>query len=285
MVDIDQEMDQGIEEQAPPPAVSPLVKLIKSLTGGGKAKVKAPPAPAPAVPSVGVSKGKSAAPADGSSQKDAAALMPSGPLVSIVTRNEFYRDGFRSLLRIAIVQGLVIVGLLAALVSYITTSHSVDRYFATTADGRIMKLVPLDQQNMTTAALLSWVAQASSEIMTFGFHDYQRRLQQSSRHFTHHGWETFTAALNRSQIIEGMQSGQQVLTASPRSAPILQQEGVLNGKYRWKVKLPLQVSFRSAGDSKNNRTQNLNVILTIDRVPSLENPNGVGIEQWISTEG
>ena len=85
---------------------------------------------------------------------------------------------------------------LVALVAYISTSHSVDRYFATTADGRIMQLVPLDQPNMATAALMSWVAQATSEVMTFGFHDYQRRLQQSSRHFTHHGWETFTAALN-----------------------------------------------------------------------------------------
>ncbi len=97
--------------------------------------------------------------------------------------------------------------------------------------------------SLTTAEIMSWVAQATSEVMTFGFHDYQRRLQQSSRHFTRRGWETFTTALNQSKIIDGMTAGKQVLTAQPRSAPILLKEGVFNGRYRWIVKLPVQVTY------------------------------------------
>jgi intracellular multiplication protein IcmL len=265
-------------EEAP---TSPLVKLLKSF--GGKKKPVASGAPAPGkAAQVPATQAKAAASAPKNMPPRAPVAMPSGPLVTITTRNEFYRDGFRNLIRIAMLEAIIIVGLVIAFIFFIGTGKSQDRYFATTADGRIMQLLPLDQPNMTTAALMSWVAQATSEIMTFGYSDYQRRLQQSSRHFTHHGWETFTTALQQSHIIDAMQAGKEVLTASPRNAPILVQEGMINGKYRWIVKLPLQVNYDSVSSS---RKDNLNVTLVIERVPSLENPSGVGIEQWISTQG
>ncbi len=274
MVDIDQDQQEGFAGEAAAPvaatASSPLVKFVQSF-GGDKKNAAAsgmPPVKAPVGKQSGAPR--------------ATVSMPAGPLVTIMTRNEFYRDGFRNLIRIAILEAIIIVGLLISFILFMSTGKAQDRYFATTADGRIMQLVPLDQTNMTTAALMSWVAQATSEVMTFGYSDYQRRLQQSSRHFTHHGWETFTAALQQSHIIDGMIAGKEVLTASPRNAPILMQEGVINGKYRWIVKLPLQVGYDSLTAA---RKDNLNVTIVIERVPSLENPSGVGIEQWISTQG
>jgi intracellular multiplication protein IcmL len=104
-------------------------------------------------------------------------------------------------------------------------------------------------------------------------------LQNSSRFFTRHGWETFANALQKSRIIESVDASQQVVSATPSSAPILTQEGVFNGRYRWYVDLPLKVVYQAGA---NTRTDSLIVHLVIDRVPSLENPSGVGIEQWIS---
>jgi intracellular multiplication protein IcmL len=210
----------------------------------------------------------------------AASPAAAGPLMTVVLRNEFYRDGFRNMMRVAILEALIIVGLIVTFIYYIDSSKAQDHYFATTADGRIMQLVPLDRPNMVTSSLMSWAAQAATEVMTFGFHDYQRRLQHSSRHFTRHGWESFASALQKSRIIESVEASQQVVTAQPRSAPILKQEGVFNGKYRWVVDLPLTVTYQSGATTRND---SLTIHLVIDRVPSLENPNGVGIEQWIAT--
>lgn len=214
-------------------------------------------------------------------EQGAAPAMPAGPLVTVVTRNEFYRDGFRNLIRIVILQAVVIIGLIFALTVYMTTSKPSDRYFATTADGRIMQLVSLDRPNMNTSALMSWATQAVSETMTFGYHDYQRRLQQSSRHFTRRGWESFASALQRAKIIESIQANSQVVTTEPRSAPTLENQGVINGKYRWLLRLPIRVTYKSGATQA--RVDNLNVALVIERVPSLENPAGVGIESWVAT--
>jgi intracellular multiplication protein IcmL len=205
--------------------------------------------------------------------------VPRGALNAVVTRNEYYRDGYRNIMKVAMIEGVIIAVLCAMFIVYMNIHKGQDRFFATTADGRILQLVPLDQPNMATSALMSWVSQAATEVMTFGFHDYQRRLQDASRHFTRRGWESFTTALQRSRIIESVDSLQQVVTAAPRSAPVLVQQGVFNGRYRWVVRLPLTVTFRSGSKQSSS---NLEVTITIERVPTLESPNGVGIESWIA---
>lgn len=274
------------EKQQKPAAEKP---APKKAGGVGLGKKEAPPAKKAAPKKEDVSKRykfKSAGldsggnhPKTPAGKKGAGDEMPSGALMSVVTRNNYYRDGFRNLLKIAIIEGVIIVAMIVAFIVFMNASKPQDRYFATTADGRIMRLVPLNQPNMTRAALMSWVSQAATDVMTFGFHDYQKRLQESSRHFTRRGWESFTKALQKSRIIESVEENQQVVTATPRSAPILLQEGVFAGKYRWIVQLPLMVTYRSGSRS---RTDNLMVSITIERVPTLESTNGVGIEQWVA---
>lgn len=215
--------------------------------------------------------------AKGSNQKGAAENLKG--LAAVVTRNEFYKDGYRSLLKIAIFEALAIALLVITLIFVIMTSNPQNKYFATTADGRLVRMVPLNQPNLSDAALLSWVAQAATETMTFGFHDYKRRLQDSSQFFTRRGWESFTQALQSSRIIEAVEARQQVISAVPGSAPVIVQEGVINNQYRWVVEMPLVVTYKSGSSS---RPDSMIIRLTIVRVPTLDNPSGVGIEQWIA---
>lgn len=208
-----------------------------------------------------------------------AAEEDSSGLGTVVVRNEFYRDGYRSLLRIAVLQGVVIVGLIGVMLYVIHIHQPENRYFATTEDGRLVPMIALNEPNLSTPALMSWVAQAATEVMTFGFSDYRRRLQESSRNFTRRGWESFTQALQKSRIIEMVNENQQVVTAAPQSAPILKSEGVVGGRYQWVVQLPLVLSYQSGS---RTRSDNLIVTFVVVRVPRLESPNGVGIEQWLA---
>lgn len=202
-------------------------------------------------------------------------------LGAVTVRNEFYRDGYRWLLRLTFIEGLVILGLVAAMGFFFHVHQPENRYFATTEDGRLVPMIPLDQPNLSSPALMSWAAQAATEVMTFGFNDYRRRLQESSRNFTRRGWESFTQALQKARIIEMVEANQQVVTAAPQGAPILQSEGMAAGRYQWVVQLPLVVTYQSGSRVKSD---NLLITLVIVRVPRLESPNGVGIEQWIAAQ-
>lgn len=200
-------------------------------------------------------------------------------LGTVVIRNEFYRDGYRSLLKMALIQTIVILGLVGAMYYVIKVNQPQNFYFATTEDGRLVPMVPLGEPNLSTPALMSWVAQATTEVMTFGFNDYRRRLQESSRNFTKRGWESFTQALQRSRIIEMVEVNQQLITAAPKGAPVLQSEGLVAGRYQWVVEIPLILTYRSGAKTSNT---GLLVTVIVVRVPRLESSNGVGIEQWIA---
>ena len=202
-----------------------------------------------------------------------------GGLSAVLTRNSFYVDGYRKLMFLGLGQTVAIVALIAALIVQINVNQPENRYFATTEDGRLIPLVPLSAPNLSRPALLSWVAQASSEVMTFGFHDYKRRLQEASRHFTRTGWESFTKALSRARVIDTVTENRQVVTAAPRGAPVLVSEGVFNGRYQWTIELPLLVTYQSGNKTRNDK---LLITLVVVRVPSLDSPNGVGIEQWFA---
>ncbi len=201
-------------------------------------------------------------------------------LGTVVIRNEFYRDGYRSLLKMALIQSIVILGLIGAIYYTIKVNQPVNYYFATTEDGRLIPMVPLSQPNLSAPSLMSWVAQAATEVMTFGFNDYRRRLQESSRNFTKRGWESFTQALQRSRIIEMVEVNQQIITAAPKGAPVMQSEGLVAGRYQWVVQIPLILTYMSGAKTYN---AGLLVTVVIVRIPRLESPNGIGIEQWIAS--
>lgn len=213
--------------------------------------------------------------------KDPNAPTPKG-LAAVLTRNEFYRDGYRTILRVAVIEAIIIIALIGMMFFIVSNSKPQNVYFATTNDGRVVPMVALNEPNLSTPALMSWSAQAATEVMTFGFNDYRRRLQDASRNFTRDGWASFTAALDKSRILEMVQQNQQVVTAAPRSAPVLVSEGMQNGRYQWQVEIPMVVTYQAGSQT---RADNLIVTLLIVRVSKLESANGVGIEQWIAQPG
>jgi len=200
----------------------------------------------------------------------------------VVVRNEFYRDGYRLALRVAIVQAIIIFGLIGAMYFVIHVHQPENRYFATTEDGRLIPMVPLSQPNLSTPALLSWAAQSVSETMSFSFSNYRRNLQESSRHFTRAGWESFSTALQQARIIESVESLTQEVSAVPAGAPILTSEGLTGGQYQWIVQIPILLTYTSGAKKRNESWLVTQVIV---RVPRLESPNGVGIAQWIAVPG
>jgi intracellular multiplication protein IcmL len=222
------------------------------------------------------SKTKDTAPAAGASPP------PPKGLGAVLVRNEFYRDGYRTVLRIAVIEAVIILGLLFMMFFVVSNSKPQSVYFATTNDGRLVPMVALNEPNLSTPALMSWSAQAATEVMTFGFNDYRRRLQEASRNFTRTGWASFTGALDKSRILEMVQQNQQVVTAAPRSAPVLISEGMSNGRYQWQVEIPMVITYQAGSQT---RADNLIVTLLIVRVSKLESPNGVGIEQWVAQPG
>lgn len=193
-------------------------------------------------------------------------------------RNTFYyRDAFYTLVRVVNLQAVVILVLAVMVGWHIKTSHNEDGYFAEMSDGRQMPLAGLERPYMTKEAKENWVAAAVSEVMTFGFNDVNEKMGMARRHFTPEGWGKFYKALVAGKLVNIITEQQQIVTAVPATPPNLIYEGLSNGKYIWMYDMQLMVTFR-AGSAKQNSTKSVRV--TVEEVPTSDNPIGLGISEW-----
>jgi intracellular multiplication protein IcmL len=203
-------------------------------------------------------------------------------VATVLNRNAFYRDGYRFLIRVILVQALVIIILAVSLVGLIVASDTRQIYFATTSDGRIIPLVPLTDAYRSNAEVVSWAAKVSQDVMRFGYFDYKTRLDESSAHFTPKGWETFNKALEDSGTLDAVSKRKLTVTLTVNAAPEITEEGLLNGVYTWNVRFPISIKFDGI---EPPRPINAVLKLRIVRVSTLQVPDGIGIESWIASVG
>lgn len=198
---------------------------------------------------------------------------------TVLTRNVFYRDGYRLLLRISIIQGLVIALLVAAILAMILSMETRHIYFATTADGRIIRIVPLNEELRSRAEVVAWAAGKSQEIMRFGYSDFRQRLQHSSGYFTQTGWQSFTKAMREARIIEAVEARKLTVSMDIEGAPEVKMAAPKDGVFTWYLHFPIVIRFDG-----NDPPASISAILLLQivRVSTLENPEGISIEQWIA---
>ncbi len=203
--------------------------------------------------------------------------MAEDTLVTVALRNKFYKDSQRKVilsLLIAVVINLVLCGILI----YIITHPPAPRYFATSINGRITPLVPLDVPNQSNAAVLQWANQAAIASFTYNFVNYRDELQAASAYFTEDGWKQFLSSLSDSNILVALKAKKLISSAVATRAPIILDQGLLNGVYSWRVQMPLLVTYQSA--SEFQQTKNI-VTLLITRISTLTTPRGIGIAQIV----
>src|SRR5262245_6955283 len=116
--------------------------------------------------------------------------MADDALELIRLRNEFYRDNYRKVIGVLLVT-IIIIFILAGILAYLLSHPPAPKYFATDSQGRIIQLTPLDEPNLSQAALLQWANIAAVAAYTYNFVNYRQELQAASEFFTPDGWNAF----------------------------------------------------------------------------------------------
>ena len=191
-------------------------------------------------------------------------------------RNNFYRDNYRRVL-FSLLLCLLIIASLVALVFWQRTHLPSPKYFATSKDGRITPLYALSQPNLSKAAVLQWASTAAVSAYTYNFVNYRKAFQDTSKYFTPEGWQEFMTKLENSQNLEAMKQKKLVVSAVATGAPVILQEGLVAGRYAWKIQMPLLVTYQSTSQQIQ---QSLLLTLMVTRTPTLNSPEGIGIAQF-----
>lgn len=195
-------------------------------------------------------------------------------------RNEFYRDNYRRLVLVLMVAIIVLLASVGTLL-YMYTHPPKPQYFATDPEGRIIRLTPLSEPNLSSAALLQWANIAAVASFTYDFANYRKQLQDASQYFTTSGWAAFVDAIKASNNLTAVTQKKLVSYAVATGAPVILEEGEIQGVYSWKVQMPMLITYESASEVSQ---QNVVVTMMIQRVSTVDYEKGIGISQLIVTD-
>lgn len=200
-------------------------------------------------------------------------------LEQVKLRNNFYRDSYRKVAS-ALLLSILINLVLAGVIYYQVAHRQKPQYFATTESGRIIKMMPLNQPNLSNQALLQWSTNAVTSIFNFNFTNFRQRFNQNQTSFTTDGWRSFIAAMKKNNLINTVQNKKLIVSAVLTASPIITTQYELSGRYVWKVDMPISISFQGL---EGAFTENWKITLTIQRVSTLNNIAGIGINEFIAS--
>ncbi len=205
--------------------------------------------------------------------------MTADALEVIKHRNEFQKDAHHRVL-IALLLSVILNFILGFAFVYLVEHPPAPQYFATTINGRITPLIPLDQPNMPPSTLLQWANSAAIAAYTYNFVNYRQELQSASEFFTPDGWNQFINALNSSNNLKSVIDKKLVVSAVATGAPIILDQGVLNGTYTWTIQMPMLVTYQSASQVAR---QNVIVKMVVQRISTLNSARGIGISSFVAS--
>jgi intracellular multiplication protein IcmL len=196
----------------------------------------------------------------------------------VTLRREFQRDQHHRVL-LSLLISIFLNVILGGAFAYLVSHPPAPQYFATTINGRITPLIPLDQPNMPPSTLLQWANAAAIAAYTYNFVNYRQELQSASEFFTPEGWTQFMNALRASNNLNAVIDKKLVVSAVATGAPVVLDQGVVNGTYTWTIQMPMLVTYQSAS---NIATQNITIKMIVQRISTLNSARGIGISSFVA---
>lgn len=139
---------------------------------------------------------------------------------------------------------------------------------------------PMAYPNQSVDTIQRWAAEVVTAVYTFDFANLDSQLAQAEEYFTKDGWESMVKVLKNGPLLKDVEGKQVSVTVTPLSRPIIESTGGTPGnEFAWKVVVPILLSMSGDFQTKNTK---LLVRLVIVRVPTTENPKGLGVSQFLT---
>lgn len=146
--------------------------------------------------------------------------------------------------------------------------------------------VPLDKPHRTSKEIAEWLMVTASDVLTFEAGQHTQEMADEDFYFTPSGKQQYVEFLNKNTMMRVLESGRYDMLSFVSETPLLQNEGVRDGHYRWLFEVPIMVSYVDSSGfnykDKDAVSQRWKLNIQVRRVQqSDESENeGVAIELW-----
>ncbi|MFZ2315308.1 MAG: DotI/IcmL/TraM family protein [Gammaproteobacteria bacterium] len=194
----------------------------------------------------------------------------------IPRNNDFYRRYYHWFI-IGLMGVILLLVIAVGFVMFQLFHRPLPAFLAKQADGKVMALKAYDEPNLLPDTILRWASKAATSAYTFDFVNYDKQISGVRPYFTPAGWNDFQSSISR--VVATIVQDQLFVSGVVAGIPVISNQGPLPDKgYTWRVQIPFLVTYQSANTTSK---RNYYVIITIVHVPTSQNPQGIGIDQFV----
>ena len=205
--------------------------------------------------------------------------MASSRIGEQIKQTAFQKDFFQALIYILISASVAIIVLVGVIV-YQVVHKPIPVFYASNPAGQSMGLTPYNTPNLMSDTLITWASKAAVSAYTFDFDGYTSEIELAKPYFTPAGWTAYQAGI--STVADRVFAQKLFVNGVVSGPPVISNQGELPGHgYSWRIQIPFLVTYQSA---EKTEAQSYYVSMTIVKVPTTVNPQGIGIEQFEMTK-
>ncbi|HSW94228.1 MAG TPA: DotI/IcmL/TraM family protein [Gammaproteobacteria bacterium] len=203
-------------------------------------------------------------------------------LVRVHLRNAFYREKFRFVLLIYLLS-LVANVFLLGIIFYLMRHPTEPLYFAADRIGRLIRVFPVHEPNMSTADVSNWTVEAIEASYSYDFVNYRAQLQSAQKYYTDYSWRSYMKALAASNNIKALTERKFIIIAKVVEPPKLLKQGLLQGAQTWKFQIPVLVTYLMPPFNEKSKFSNpLIFTVVVQRQNVLDSHKGLAIIRAVS---
>jgi intracellular multiplication protein IcmL len=190
--------------------------------------------------------------------------------------NQWYVNYYHYFMYFLVAAIFIILSLLV-LICYQIKNRPLPQFTAIAPSGQQKSLVASEEPNLLPNTLIQWASKAAVAAYTFDFVNYNKQAALAHPYFTDAGWTSYIDSI--SGLIQTITQNQLLVNGVVSGTPVISNQGPIPGRgYVWRIQMPFLVTYQSSeGISKKSYT----VVVSIVRVPTWENPAGIGIDQFV----
>lgn len=177
--------------------------------------------------------------------------------------------------------GLVsLVGLFFLLIFLQLHTDPKPLYFKLNDNFEIIDQVPLNEEGISTPALLNWVNELSIQAFSFNYSNVAKQRAKLAPYFSNNALKIYETLLSSDEEFKRLAEDQFVVSIVPKSAPEILVGKSFQDRYAWQVRVVAEIIFSNALIKGSN-----DVVLDflIWRVEDAQFPLGINVATFTRT--
>jgi intracellular multiplication protein IcmL len=157
-------------------------------------------------------------------------------------------------------------------------THPVREYFASD-NGRLFPMIPMSQPYRKTADVIQYAKDTVNRSFTLDFLNFRQQLEDTRASYTREGFKSFLDSLKASGVLDAVRERRMNMSISANTG-VLTKEGIEDGRYIWLIELPIEIKL--AGQTLELPPQRFLTIVRVERIPTLDSLEGIGVGQIVT---